>query len=425
MLSTCPRLHFDNQQLICFHRRVLKSDTQNKTQLNVLQEKQLVERRTALRKKIIRYARLLPSHLPLYTHRFPSPINTETPNPEDLPLIFASTLPADIRLSTCPAPFTNIEERLREAQAYEALGDVRRYLRQRNFASTFKIKNVTGQRANTRARQWLNTINAKVVAAKHTYRHARACLLNLRGPGDWEKVLRVLDDSDVRGLNECALTEAEKAEREAIRERGGLVDEVDGMAVAHSVSIGEGRRTLSWIWSAPGSVGQGDSETVKGVFVHFSRPWCFELIGKEDLHIEWLKARARALRYLENIRLLYEEMRRAVVTTKWIAGQWESRATARKDVSAELGDGLSAYAREQADAEYVLAEHWSLKWLAVQGVAEQCLTQSGGLDIRMGESYFSNDDDDDVDDDDPNTTRQPEPITVEITLDTETRDDDE
>lgn len=159
----------------------------------------------------------------------------------------------------------DVEERLREAQAFEALEEVRRYLRQRSFASSFKIKNITGQRANTRARQWLNTINTKVVAAKHTYRHARAALLALRGSGSWENTLRVLDDNDVRGLNERALTEQERAEREAIRERGGLVDEVHGVPVLSAVAIGDGRRTLSWIWSAPGSGDQSDSETTKGM----------------------------------------------------------------------------------------------------------------------------------------------------------------
>lgn len=87
----------------------------------------------------------------------------------------------------------------------------------------------------------------------------------LRGAGDWEKTLRVLDDADVRGLNERALTEHEKAERAAVRERGGFVDDVGGVPVAQTVSVGEGRRTLSWIWSAPGSLDQSDNETSKGM----------------------------------------------------------------------------------------------------------------------------------------------------------------
>ena len=249
------------------HRRALKSEVKNEAQLNVLQETQLIEKRAALRKKIVRFHKLLPDHLPLYVRQFPTALDSnslETQNPEDVSLILPSTLSQTLRSSTCPAPLNNAEERLREAQAFEGLDELRRYLRQRSFASSFKIKNVTGQRANTRARQWLNTINAKVIAAKHTYRHARASLLALRGSGPWENALKPLEDGDVRGLNERALTEQEKAERDAVRERGGVVDEVQGVPVLLAVALGDGRRTLSWIWSAPGSVDKNDSETTKG-----------------------------------------------------------------------------------------------------------------------------------------------------------------
>ena len=180
----------------------------------------------------------------------------------ELPL--PSSIPPPLRASTCPAPVVSIEERLREAQAFESLDDARRYLRQRTFASGFKIKNITGQRANTRARQWINTINSKVVAAKLSYRHARSRLLSLRGPGVWEQTLKVLSDADVRGVNERTLTAEEEADRRAVREAGGEVDPVDGVAIQQAVSMGDGRRTLSWIWSASGAFGNNDKETQSG-----------------------------------------------------------------------------------------------------------------------------------------------------------------
>ena len=115
-------------------------------------------------------------------------------------------------------------------------------------------------------------------------------------------------------------------------------------------------------------------------------------------------------------------MRRAVVSTKWVAAQWESKATTRQGVSSELKDGLSAYAHEQADGEAVLAEHWSLQWAAVRRLAERCLDQNGGLDIQMGEgsAYFSNEEED-IDVDDVGDGRRPEPVTIEITIE---QDDD-
>lgn len=145
------------------------------------------------------------------------------------------------------------------------------------------------------------------------------------------------------------------------------------------------------------------------------------------LRVEWLKARARALRFLENIRLLEEEMRRAIVTTEWIANKWDARAIARSAVSAELLDGLSAYAREQAAGERGLALHWSSQWKLVRDLAGRRLTQNERLEIRMGEgdTYFSNDDNNDVDVDDPNEMRTQEPVRLEISLDNEEAQEDE
>ena len=111
-------------------------------------------------------------------------------------------------------------------------------------------------------------------------------------------------------------------------------------------------------------------------------------------------------------------MRRAIATTKWIANNWKTRASTRKNVSTELKDGLSAYACEQEDAECVVAEQWSMQWAAVRNVAKRCLEKNGEFDIRLGDvsTYFSNDEGDDVDVDDPEQGREPEPVTIEITV---------
>ena len=185
---------------------------------------------------------------------------------EDILLSLPSSLTTQVRAETCPAGVTSIEECFREAQAFEALDDMRRYLHQRSFAATFKIKNVTGQRANTWARQWINTINTKVVNAKLTYHRARSCLFSIRGTGDWEKTLRVLADVDVRAVNERALTAEEKADCIAVQEAGGVVDPVDGVPIQQAVSLGDGRRTLSWIWHAPGGSDTNDEEMRRGKF---------------------------------------------------------------------------------------------------------------------------------------------------------------
>ena len=144
---------------------------------------------------------------------------------EHIPLFLPSDLDVSTRRQVCGNKLIEVEEQLREAQAFEALETLRQSLRARVFATKFKIKNITGQRANTRARQWQKTIDKKAIASKHTYRRARKALLAIRGPGDWESVLRPLEDADVRAFNERAMTQQERFEREAARRASGLTEE--------------------------------------------------------------------------------------------------------------------------------------------------------------------------------------------------------
>jgi hypothetical protein len=62
----------------------------------------------------------------------------------------------------------------------------------------------------------------------------------------------VLEQSDVRALNERELTVQEKEEIRRVRERGGvIVEEEDANAervIAGTVAVGEGQRRPSWIW---------------------------------------------------------------------------------------------------------------------------------------------------------------------------------
>ena len=61
----------------------------------------------------------------------------------------------------------------------------------------FKVKNVTGQKDNTRACDKQSTIDATVKTAELRYNHAHKAVLALRGPGDWEASLQVLRSTDV------------------------------------------------------------------------------------------------------------------------------------------------------------------------------------------------------------------------------------
>ncbi|KAG6804983.1 hypothetical protein H0H92_001327, partial [Tricholoma furcatifolium] len=104
----------------------------------------------------------------------------------------------------------NIEERLREGHANQALADVRRQLRLRTLALRFKDDNATSQGAYTRMRALLDQIEAKIRAAHTRYNTSRNAILSLRGHGPWEDILQILKREDLRGINEHAVVAEEK-----------------------------------------------------------------------------------------------------------------------------------------------------------------------------------------------------------------------
>ncbi|KAJ7231598.1 hypothetical protein B0H12DRAFT_1239914 [Mycena haematopus] len=142
-------------------------------------------------------------------------------HPEATRLFMPSELSAHIRRGACATGLLEIEARMREGEAAQALEAVRHGLRTRTMTNRYKLRNYTGQGMMTKGQGILRHINIKIHEAKLQYRYARAALLVLRGHGAWEERLRVLGDDDVRALNERALTVEEKAQNEHWAELGG------------------------------------------------------------------------------------------------------------------------------------------------------------------------------------------------------------
>lgn len=168
-------------------------------------------------------------------------------NPENIKLFLPSDFRPSARNGVCVGGLGAMETRLREAEARDSLKHLRQGLRARTMTSEFKLKNITGQVRNTRTQGVLRKIDLQVYKNKLRYRHARLALLSLKGSGEWEKELKVLEDDDVRGLSERALSREERAQEEARREHG-FMDEVAQGNTTQLPSMGESRRTLSWIW---------------------------------------------------------------------------------------------------------------------------------------------------------------------------------
>jgi len=128
------------------------------------------------------------------------------------------------------------------------------------------------------------------------------------------------------------------------------------------LALGEGQRTLSWIWySVSERELEGDSRDVAAA-----------------LRVEWAKTRARAHRWREEIVLLEEEMRRALESCLWHSRWWQSRAERSVGLGGYVAEGLAAYAWEQSLAEKERTVRWSSQWSAVRERAQSVLT--GQLD---------------------------------------------
>ncbi|KAJ7441691.1 hypothetical protein FB451DRAFT_1058065 [Mycena latifolia] len=93
-----------------------------------------------------------------------SAVNAATPESEEL--FLPSQLNEHTRLQLGMAEAAKIEYTLREGQAYDALGEVRHTIKTFNFNVAFKIAQIQGQSANTRAQNFLRTLaNDRIVAA--------------------------------------------------------------------------------------------------------------------------------------------------------------------------------------------------------------------------------------------------------------------
>lgn len=156
-------------------------------------------------------------------------------------------------MTVCVAEVMEAETRLREAETHDALEELRQGLRARTATNRFKTRNTTGQVANTRAQGIQRQIDLKIHSSKLRYRYSRTALFKLKGHGDWESRLRILQDEDVRGLNERAMSREELASQEALRDMGRLnLNEPGGVTHSGVVVLGESSRTLSWIWYQTG-----------------------------------------------------------------------------------------------------------------------------------------------------------------------------
>ncbi|KAJ7720902.1 hypothetical protein B0H16DRAFT_1335751 [Mycena metata] len=239
-------------------------------------------------------------------------------------------------LRGCVKGLLSMEAKLRVAQCNNAL-------------------HVTGQIQSTKARTLIGQIGERVEACALKYRHARISLIQLSGEGGTVQ-FRELRAQDIQLDGDAGESDA------AARKKLAMISAGRG-ARAPRNAPGESRRVMSWIWTAPGAL---DNEEER---LH------------DSIRVEW--ARARKIRWEEEVMTLREEMRRVLRYLEWQADWWREHTAVRVDVeSVEIGAGLRAYALKQADLHSRLGAFFERKWnMPAADAARRLVTlEAAGLD---------------------------------------------
>lgn len=120
----------------------------------------------------------------------------ESNEPEAENLLLPSYLTADERNQHGLVDLAKIEFNLREGQAHDALEEVRLAIKTFNYNLKFKVQNVRGQSANTRAQAFLTTLTTDKIKSAQKYRLARNALIAL-GLSSTDLSLQPLIDSQL------------------------------------------------------------------------------------------------------------------------------------------------------------------------------------------------------------------------------------
>ncbi|KAF8131316.1 hypothetical protein K438DRAFT_1788310 [Mycena galopus ATCC 62051] len=100
------------------------------------------------------------------------------------------------------------------------------------------------------------------------------------------------------------------------------------------------------------------------------------------VRVEWSKAKARRDRWVEEVQLLREEMKRVLRMLCWTSQRWASRVSGREDIDPELHAGLAAYARRQIYVHRLIAEQFEGDWRGSMTTAAQNVVERDGQVYR-------------------------------------------
>lgn len=307
------------------NRRVLRFEKQaGRTDQTSKQQAELLDKCNGLYRRILAWRKSQVVHQPNLVTLIASATeeggDSAVSEPESIPLYLPHTVIAEHKLRVRPK-VADVERRLREAQADDALSEIRRLRRIITGLWQFKSLQLSGEgnKPNTRLRMTHTRLQNRIKRSAERYRAARSALQHLDPNGPWSTRLQVLEDTHIRGPG---------------REDGESNSNYD----------------ISWIWLVARPAGESNSDKMGAKDV------------AESMKVEWAKTRARKLRWDEEYQLVQEEMRRTIVYLRWKAEWWRGQVDARADAEAHLLSGLNAYAHKQAAMLDRLATRFCCSW---------------------------------------------------------------
>ncbi|KAJ7813724.1 hypothetical protein B0H14DRAFT_3477608 [Mycena olivaceomarginata] len=262
--------------------------------------------------------------------------NEAPPKLESINLWMPSRMAADDVSRGCVAGLVDMEVKLCVAQCQNALSTLCSRLHAKRFLIAYRNQNVTGQKRSTKAAVLIHQVGDRVEAVAKRYRRGREALVGL-GVADEHPHLRPLRVDDVRLDGDAGETDV------AARKKLAMIGAGHSARTPRNAP-GTSKRKMSWIWTAPGAF---DDEEMR---LH------------ESIRVEWCHARARKVRWSEEIMLLREEMRRVLRYLAWQGAWWQACVALRSDLTGRIAAGVQAYALKQADWHDRLSEFFCTKW---------------------------------------------------------------
>lgn len=202
----------------------------------------VVEHRTAFRRRLVKFRQLQahyqPEVVPLLAQLPPTDQDPDTIH--ETPLLLPSSLPSET-LSKCSKRLVSMEKELRIGQCRDSLTQLRTKLTAQARLLRYKYVHVRHQAPNTRSRNLLNRVGAKIETIAARYRHAFAMLqaLCLCSGSEQPLEFQELRKQDVRGLSQTELPDASTQE---------YAEELRARSLLSGGVMPEGNRTVSWIW---------------------------------------------------------------------------------------------------------------------------------------------------------------------------------